>query len=226
MSELLRILYVEKDEVMAGEIVKHFNPPIGISMDVITGSMKQKFLLFHASDYAKGLQVLMNYNGDPLNDELPLHTILLDLDSDSTQKDLNCIEFLQEVQQLNSWLPKENRMRLGLNFGFMATGLPSSYKQYQHQLCSLGVRRFIKKPFLLGELEDFLTEFYEAIIGSSILFIENQKPRQLADGSTIERRVIRYTTSEGKRGTIPLTPIRQAEIRGESVRIKSSEKIV
>jgi hypothetical protein len=223
---LLRILYIEKDELLAGEIVKYFNPPIGISMEVIMGGLKPKFLLIHASDYNQALQVLMNYNADPLNEDPPLNTIFLDLDSESANKNLDCISFLREVQQLNAWLPKENRARLGLMFGFMATGLLSSYEKHQQELTNLGVRSFLPKPYTIEELEAFLTQYYQSIMGSQFFFLENQKPRSLADGSTIERRIIRYTTSEGKRGTIPLTPIRQAEIRGELVRIKSSEKII
>jgi hypothetical protein len=217
MNEPIYILYVDSDPLSATQLVQHFNPPKFMSAQLSQLSdkparknakePKHKFVFIHCPTYRKALQILLSRNGDPhplakKKAKPPIYTIFFEVNrkiKTSTEK-YNWLNFLQDIHQLGIH-------RLNLNNGFLAFGYQAS-DAFMEQLMFYGVRKFLKKPFSMEDLNTVLDSYVNTNRGSSTFYIDERK-EESEPGKLVTRRSARYYDLNGKLGSVDLPYIEE-----------------
>ncbi|ACK73713.1 hypothetical protein PCC7424_5637 (plasmid) [Gloeothece citriformis PCC 7424] len=208
--ELFYILLIDSDPVLAGQIVEYFNPPMFYASDLVTSKNKAgnktkpyQFVFIYCRTFKKALQTLIAHNGDPYAKErnLPcIDTILFEIKENTRgrKEKFSYWEFLQEIHQLGM-------QRLKLK-GLLAQS-PFFSESLKDELTWYGVRGFLRKPFTLEQLEEYLQKFSHLVNGSTTFFIEPRSKATSVSHQTQIQRVLRYYNRFNKLAGISLPPL-------------------
>ena len=200
MSEPIYILYVDSDFLSATQLVQYFNPPKFMSAKLTrltekpdrknAREPKHHFIFIHCPTYRKALQILVSRNLDPhplaqKKAKPSIYTIFFEVNRKikTTEDKYTWIDFLQDIHQVGL-------ERLNLNEGFFAFGTQGSDSVLE-QLMFYGVRKFLKKPFSMEELNTLLNNYVNTKAGSNSFYID-ERMEQLGEGRWATRRSVRY----------------------------------
>ncbi|WP_013334766.1 hypothetical protein [Gloeothece verrucosa] len=205
--ELFYILLIDNDPALAGQIVEYFNPPMFYASDLITSKNQPgnktkpyQFVFIYCRTFKKALQTLIAHNADPYAQErnLPcIDTILFEIrDNTRGRKEkFSYLDFLQEIHQLGI-------QRLKLK-GLLAQS-PCFPETLKDELTWYGVRGFLRKPFTLEQLEEYLQKFSNLVNGSTTFFIEPRSKTTAFSNQTQIQRILRYYNRFNKLAGISL----------------------
>ena len=96
---------------------------------------------------------------------------------------------------------------MDLNNGFLAFGYQAS-DAFMEQLMFYGVRKFLKKPFSMEDLNTVLDSYVNTNRGSSTFYIDERK-EESEPGKLVTRRSARYSDLNGKLGSVDLPYIEE-----------------
>ena len=209
----LRILYIDSDLKGAGQLLRYFNPPKYLTAELAERSKKEnvsyEFIFIHCRTHEIGLRTLVAHNSDPLAEKRglqPFDSIFFETKKRVANNKYSWINFLEDIAQLGT-LPE----RLNLPYGLLAFGSQSS-EAIKDQLMYYGVRKFIKKPFSLENLENTLQEFFDTIFGSSRYYVEERPESETG----VIRRIIRFFKRNGSLSGIHLPYLKKEEEDGRT----------
>jgi hypothetical protein len=204
MEKLFHILYIDSDLLNAAQLLEYFNPPRFMSPELLEKRNKKlgltqqyQFVFIHCSDFKQAIKTLIAHNVDPLaqQQKLPkIDTIFFEVKGRLSEDKYTWLDFLQDISSMGT-------QRLGLTSGFLSFGAQAG-ESVKEQLMYYGVRCFLKKPFMMQQLQEYLMAYLTTLRGSSVFYIEERKEN--LERGKITRRILRFNDPAGKYKGVPL----------------------
>ena len=204
MTRLYQVLYIDSSYDSAQQILEYFNPPSNMTLELIEKHNQKapperqyQFFFEHYFTYQEARLALAARNADDLTKKqgvLPLELIFLEVNR-RWKDEYTWLDFVRDCYQMGI-------NRLGLKYGLVGFGSQAS-DSLKEQLSFYGVR-FLKKPFQLEQLREFLNSCIQLLDGSSAFFIEARPIDKTPSGKEVIRRSLRFYDRSGNLGSIAL----------------------